>query len=35
MLDAERQMRALLLRDFPDDPLHVPHRVFAVFGRAP
>lgn len=25
--------RELLLRDFPDEPLLVPHRVFAVFGR--
>jgi SAM-dependent methyltransferase len=27
--------RALLVRDFPHEPLLVPHRVFAVFGRAP
>jgi len=27
--------RALLLRDFPDAPLQVPHRVFAIFGRNP
>lgn len=27
--------RELLARDYPDDPLQVPHRVFAVFGRLP
>lgn len=27
--------RALLARDFPDDPLQVPHRVFAVTGKSP
>ena len=27
--------REMLARDFPDEPLQVPHRVFAVFGRAP
>jgi SAM-dependent methyltransferase len=27
--------RELLVRKFPDEPLLVPHRVFAVFGRAP
>jgi SAM-dependent methyltransferase len=27
--------RELLARDFPDDPLQIPHRVFAVFGRNP
>ncbi len=26
--------RELLLRDFPEEPLQIPHRVFAVFGRA-
>lgn len=26
--------RALLARDFPDDPLQVPHRVFAVAGKS-
>ena len=26
--------RAMLARDFPDDPLQIPHRVFAVSGRA-
>ena len=27
--------REMLARDFPEQPLQVPHRVFAVFGRAP
>lgn len=27
--------RELLARDFPEQPLQVPHRVFAVYGRAP
>lgn len=27
--------RELLARDFPGEPLQVPHRVFAVFGRMP
>lgn len=27
--DAHREM---LARDFPDDPLQIPHRVFAVYG---
>lgn len=27
--------RELLARKFPGDPLHIPHRVFTVFGRAP
>lgn len=27
--------RALLARDFPDDPLQVPHRVFAATGISP
>jgi hypothetical protein len=31
----DTEHRELLLRDFPDEPLLVPHRVFAVFGRAP
>ena len=25
----------LLQKDYPDDPLEIPHRVFAVLGRAP
>jgi hypothetical protein len=25
--------RAMLAHDFPDDPLQIPHRVFAVSGR--
>jgi SAM-dependent methyltransferase len=25
--------REMLARDFPDEPLQIPHRVFAVFGR--
>ena len=25
----------LLAKHFPADPLHIPHRVFAVFGRRP
>ena len=25
----------LLARDFPDEPLHIPHRVFCVIGRKP
>ena len=28
-------LRALLVRDFANDPLEVPHRVFAVTGRVP
>jgi SAM-dependent methyltransferase len=28
-------LRALLARDFGEDPLEVPHRVFAVTGRVP
>jgi len=31
--DAEHA--AVLARDFPEDPLNVPHRVFAVIGRNP
>jgi SAM-dependent methyltransferase len=27
--------REMLARDFPGEPLQTPHRVFAVFGRAP
>ncbi len=27
--------RGLLEQSFPDDPLSIPHRVFAVFGRTP
>jgi SAM-dependent methyltransferase len=27
--------RELLARNFPDDPLQIPHRVFAVSGKAP
>ena len=27
--------REQLARDFPDEPLQVPHRVFAVYGRLP
>lgn len=27
--------RELLSRDFPDEPMQIPHRVFAVFGRVP
>jgi len=31
----DRELAALLARDFPDQPLAVPHRVFAVHGRSP
>jgi SAM-dependent methyltransferase len=31
--DAEH--RAILEQNFPGDPLQIPHRVFAVFGRVP
>jgi len=27
--------RDLLVRDFPAEPLKIPHRVFAIFGRNP
>ena len=27
--------REMVMRDFPEQPLQVPHRVFAVFGRLP
>lgn len=25
--------REMLARDFPDEPLQIPHRVFVVYGR--
>ena len=29
------RIRAMLARDFPDDPMQVPHRVVAAWGRKP
>ena len=31
----DRELQHVLETDFPDDPLAVPHRVFAVIGRKP
>jgi hypothetical protein len=30
----DRELAALLAEDYPDEPLEVPHRVWAVVGRA-
>ena len=31
----DRELQELLTARFPEDPLQVPHRVFAVLGRRP
>lgn len=31
----DRELAALLAADYPDEPMEVPHRVWAVVGRAP
>jgi hypothetical protein len=29
----DRELSKLLIDDFPEQPLHIPHRVFSVIGR--